>query len=252
MPNIALAPARLESGWLMSISWQYPRWQRILMQVTLWLALAGTTVAAALLSHQRQRELAAMSPGQFTVGGLTLKLPVGWAVERSAADGSDVLIVAREAAGTDSDDSEGGRSLIVRLVPDQHAATPREFLQRNGMLREGLEVNGGEVKPPEDVPVQPQAPATAAGRECTVAGVTGALVKVYRLGGSGDGDDQPTRFAEWIACGLVGGGRAVLLQLDCPSEDATDAGGALLTVIAANVRVSAVQAPTPPRGAPPL
>jgi hypothetical protein len=177
---------------------------------------------------------------RITVGAVTLKLPTGWAIERSTGDGSTVVLLARQTSGSDADDADAaGHVLIVRLYPDdQGAVSPGEFLRHSGLLRGAIRMTDTTDPQTDTAPDGHSVPALPAGGDCSMAGVTGKLVKKYRLGGPEENGDEQAAYAQWFAVALVSGGRALVLQLDCPTTDADDSAGRLIASLAAAVRVA--------------
>jgi hypothetical protein len=67
----------------MAKSWQYSRWRRVAMQVTLALVLAATVGLAALVTRGRSAELRVELGTPIEVGSLKMRLPAGWSVTMS-------------------------------------------------------------------------------------------------------------------------------------------------------------------------
>jgi hypothetical protein len=62
----------------MAKSWQYPRWRRYVMQVVMWVILAGTMGLAAAVTHYRSAALRVELGDPRARGGVTVQLPRDW------------------------------------------------------------------------------------------------------------------------------------------------------------------------------
>lgn len=66
--------------------WEYPRWKRVLMQVSMWLLFGGTLGLAQFVSHERRvSPQADLGPPQ-SWGRLTVRLPDGWQIGERESD----------------------------------------------------------------------------------------------------------------------------------------------------------------------
>lgn len=71
--------------------WEYPRWKRVLMQVTMWVILGASLGLAQLISHQRANSPQAdLGPPQLW-GRLIVRLPEGWDMQERELD--QVLVI---------------------------------------------------------------------------------------------------------------------------------------------------------------
>jgi hypothetical protein len=128
----------------MAKSWQYPRWRRIVMQLVLWLVLAGTLGLAALVDHKRSQTHRPSLGNAASYGDLEIRLPKRWQVAQGTDD-HPLLVVQATEGGTDSGDDDAGgganeASAIfggarVIAIYRQHTGTlisPTEYLAQAG------------------------------------------------------------------------------------------------------------------------
>jgi len=222
----------------MPTSWHYPRWRRILMQLVMVLTLAATTALAAFVSRQRTLANTILLPQVQTVGPLTIRLPAGWSISTGAPGNSAILLRAQEPLPPQLDQSTPPpRQLIVRLFPsDQDADSPIDFLRHSGLLHGVLTPGETPDTDTSDDDNQATSPSALPATDCSVAATDGILVKLYRLQASIDGQIQ--RVPEYLAAGLLPGGRAIVFQLKLSPEDTDDTSPRLLAAIAAAARVA--------------
>ena len=211
------------------------------MQAVLWALLGGSLGLAALVArHQRLaptvdlRDARAIRLSDQTL--VTLRLPRRWTVLHDAAEhdaddrgGPRVLIVAVEpVGGSDGRDavdengvpgaaSGGGRRLTVRCERVAGPTSAATYLDHGPPLRGTWPAADDDDEPPAD-----GRPAPPTGGPLPVAGTDGAWRAVRRPAGPGlpGGGAAP----EYVAVGILPGGWALTIVLDCPDDDPDPAG----------------------------
>jgi len=166
----------------MSRSWHYPRWRRIVMQVTLWIILGATVGLAALVDHYRSGAAAVKLGPQEDFGPVSLRLPEGWAI---TAQREPVLLVQAE------DGSDGSaRILSVLRQPVQGKMSALEFIIRSGLA------------PPQ---------AARVAQPIAMGGQTGAMVSLSRQMRGPGGSVMSER--DIVAVAMIRPQHAIILHL---------------------------------------
>lgn len=197
-------------------NWHYPRWRRVLMQVTMWGVLGATVAGAEWIVRRRSQTASATAwAATLTVGNVKVRLPSGWSVDRGRG-GDDVLLEASELPADGIDAETPGRQLMVQQMPVKPAQTLEQFMAASGgPLKDAMviEADGQSTPhPDESLPVEPT----------PVGPVPGLMLPVIRTFTSDPGLPV-TRAHEWIACGIEPDGtHALVLRLLNFSASADD------------------------------
>jgi hypothetical protein len=186
---------------------EYTRWRLVLMQVMMWLVLAGAVGLAALVNMQAERRHRVALSEPFPANGLTYRLPEGWRL----APADDPRVVARVV----EPDRERAVSLVV---DDSEASDPFEYLVFSGLLS----------------PAYTTAQYAQSDRQpLHFAGAEGVLVAGARVTGP---RQEPTIIKEVMACAILPSGEAVtIFLLGSGPYDARDV--ALVRLLAGEIAV---------------
>jgi len=138
----------------MAKTWQYSRWRRVVMQVTLGVILAATVGLAALVTRQRSREARIeLSATPTRVGVLEARFPKGWETHHEF-----FRRTSRHTVEATDPDPTNQRRLAVVQESLESGTTPAQFVARYARLKpddeferfdflgqrgEGVEVFGG-------------------------------------------------------------------------------------------------------------
>jgi len=121
---------------------QNSRWRESAVQAALWLILGATIGAAALVTHRRQVALHVELGPAVRLGDISIRLPAGWAVARSAPRGMSEVLEATDRTNQESSRQDGGASSSgngqrqIYVISQQLPAPMRtdKYLQYCGIL----------------------------------------------------------------------------------------------------------------------
>jgi hypothetical protein len=124
----------------MAKSWHYPRWRRHVMQITMWIVLAGTVGLAMVVNHFERKALEPRLGAAQTIGDVTFRAPANWKPPGDNPSDPQTLITLLES----DDDSGRARSISILRQRGNALKSPLEYLMQHGVLK--LPINPGSYR----------------------------------------------------------------------------------------------------------